>query len=466
MDPYYEQRLREEVLYLHSLWRQGPPRPPNYNPNSDTSRHLRLSNAKKFKKHKKKKPKLPPVSDLEWPCKEPSENPSLSSWPAPPPPPAPAITTAEEQARFAANQAQKSALKATREFLMQLDDDDEENEGASDENDFMDDDGYEEYMFFLNMFNEDVELRGYYEKNWKGGEYLCLVCGGIRNKVGKRFRNCVALVQHSTTIAKTKKRQAHRAFAQVICKVLGWDIDKLPASDVHVANSGEPKSNAEVGWEDLDVNNQISGQVNINNGEMEMKEVPSAGQEEELHNSGIPGTSGFVGDSVMLCKRNAEVGMESSNVLNQIPELESVNSDELVMKKVPNAAQKEALQNSCLPGTSSVAAGNAMLSEGNAEVVMEDLNVLNQISGSENVNNGKLVMKEVTSAGWEVDDANKCMENSGNRVPGMAEGNTESVVKSLCRNLTKTMQLENEMTNSHVENIVVNTVNNYNRNQN
>lgn len=103
-----------------------------------------------------------------------------------------------------------------------------------------DEDDFKEHKFFARVFEEDVELRGFYEGNCEsGGEFCCLVCGGIGKKVGKRFKGCVALVQHSNGIAKTKKRRAHRAFAQVVCKVLGWDIDRLPTGGLSSAKSGE-----------------------------------------------------------------------------------------------------------------------------------------------------------------------------------------------------------------------------------
>ncbi|ONK69034.1 uncharacterized protein A4U43_C05F18600 [Asparagus officinalis] len=60
------------------------------------------------------------------------------------------------------------------------------------------------------------------------GEFCCLVCAAVGEKVGKRHVNCVGLVQHANTVTKTKWRGAHRDFGRVVCGVLGWDIDKLP----------------------------------------------------------------------------------------------------------------------------------------------------------------------------------------------------------------------------------------------
>ena len=83
------------------------------------------------------------------------------------------------------------------------------------------------YKFSSKVFAEDSELRSYYEKNCESGVISCFVCAGLGQKAGKKYKDCVALVQHATIIAKTKKRQAHKAVREVICKVLGWDIQKL-----------------------------------------------------------------------------------------------------------------------------------------------------------------------------------------------------------------------------------------------
>ncbi|CAL5342035.1 unnamed protein product [Camellia sinensis] len=421
MDPYYEQRLRDEVLYLHSLWHLGPPTNPNPNPNpnlthhQNPSTHLHLSNPTQFKKEKKKKKNKkhkrgkkgksdPPwISDIEWPCKTPSEISSSSGWPVlnlqlgriirmP---------SANEQARFAATQAQQKALKASQEFFAAAKDSDGEEDDDSDDDDLMDEDGNEEYSFFMKMFTEDGELRGFYEKNCEGGDFSCLVCEGIGKKIGKRFKGCVALVQHSVSIAKTKKKQAHRALAQVICKVLGWNIDRLPTIVLSLgdplsrslAKSGESQGNAE----DLHMLNQNSGSVNVNNGELIVKEVSNVGQEGELHNSSVPGISNVDGDNVMLCEGNAEIGMEDLHMLNQNSSVENVNNGELVVKEVSNVGHEGVLHNSSVPGMSSV--------------------------------NGDNVMLYVSSL--KVGDANECTENLENGDSSEVDGKTEGVVNGL-----------------------------------
>ncbi|PPS16644.1 hypothetical protein GOBAR_AA03935 [Gossypium barbadense] len=58
-------------------------------------------------------------------------------------------------------------------------------------------------MFFIRIFVNNSELRGYYEENHEKGEFFCLVCGGIGENL-----------------------------------VLGWDIDRL----LVILLKGEPLS--------------------------------------------------------------------------------------------------------------------------------------------------------------------------------------------------------------------------------
>jgi hypothetical protein len=173
----------------------------------------------------------------EWPSSTVSEWPSLkpqsatlkwssstvSEWPSLKPQSATmkCSISAEEQVRFAAVQLQQKVLEAFREFCAgnaASDNDEDEGKVGSEE--------CEEFKFFLKVFKENSELRSYYENNFEGGEFCCLVCGGIGKKVWRRFKDGLGLLQHSITIKNTKYKQAHRAYAQVICKVLGWDIDQ------------------------------------------------------------------------------------------------------------------------------------------------------------------------------------------------------------------------------------------------
>ncbi|KAL8131574.1 uncharacterized protein LOC141711662 [Apium graveolens] len=216
----------------------------------------RLSIGTKPKKKKKKKgkkgvgstdeaKKWPTISENEWPCNpipEPTaEWPELKLKPV-----VERVLTEEENARLVASKAQQKALDAAREmFRENMDSDEEVGDYVSsddDEDDVNDEDECEELKFFSKVFMEDSELRRYYEKNCESGEFSCLVCVGIGQKVGKKFKDCVALVQHSITIAKTKKRQAHRALGKVICKVLGWEIQKLPSINLPKISDAEGNS--------------------------------------------------------------------------------------------------------------------------------------------------------------------------------------------------------------------------------
>ncbi|KAF7145477.1 hypothetical protein RHSIM_Rhsim04G0026500 [Rhododendron simsii] len=270
-------------------------------PNHTTSTHLLPpSNPPQFKKPKRPK-KTPPQSDLEWPCNETPADPDQPGWPAPTPAPITRILTPEEQARFAAARIQNKAVAAVEAFFAgNLDSDGEE----SDEDDEVTgEDGYEEYQFFLKLFTEEEELkglRGYCEKNWEGGgDFVCLVCGGIGKR--KRFKNLVAVVQHSVSIARTKKKNAHRAYAQVVCRVLGWDVDRLPTIDSSFGKPVESQGNAEVAVGESSMINQDLALANVSNGKTIQKEISDVDREGEIPSSSIPGTYNVIGDNVMLC---------------------------------------------------------------------------------------------------------------------------------------------------------------------
>jgi len=155
-------------------------------------------------------------------------------------------------------QLQHKALASCRKFLVGDAGSDSDEDGKDDINSESEDeeeeedelvDSYDskeskEYKFFEKVFAEDADLRKYYENNHRDGDFYCLVCGGIRKKCWKRFKDSIALIQHSTSILRTKRKRAHRAYAQVICKVVGWDIDQLPAivlKDVDSSMAGSKK---------------------------------------------------------------------------------------------------------------------------------------------------------------------------------------------------------------------------------
>ncbi|XP_057460412.1 uncharacterized protein LOC130750920 isoform X2 [Actinidia eriantha] len=382
MDPYLEQRLRDEVIHLHSLWRQGPPTH-TQNHKLTPSTHLHhLSNPTQFKKPKPKprgkkgnknppQSHPPPPSAVEWPCPDPLPPPALG-WPVLklPPTVAARLPSAEEQARFAAAQAQQKAVKAAQDYFADSDSD-------SDDEDLMEEDESEAYRFFLRVLTEDGELRSFYEKCWGGGDFFCLVCGGIGKKAGKRFKNCVALVQHANRIAKTKKRRAHRALAQVVCKVLGWDIDRLPAIVESLGKSVE-QGNAEVGMENSNVQNQISG------------------------------IAVSLGKSVD--QGNTEVGMEDSNVQNQNLGMESVDNGEVMVKVVSNVGQEEVHIHEISDGVGdSVMFCESSLKDGTANECMENL-----ATGNLSVADGKTGV---------VDSLEPCKDNGiGNEIKNDQNG--------------------------------------------
>ncbi|EES15777.1 hypothetical protein SORBI_3008G062800 [Sorghum bicolor] len=59
------------------------------------------------------------------------------------------------------------------------------------------------------------------------GQFLCLVCEGSGARVGKRFAGCAALVLHAGSIARTKTRLAHRAFADAVGLLVGWGAGRI-----------------------------------------------------------------------------------------------------------------------------------------------------------------------------------------------------------------------------------------------
>ena len=102
----------------------------------------------------------------------------------------------------------------------------------------------EEFKFFLKLFTENENLRRYYENHYGDGEFTCLACQ-VAGRKSKCFKTCRRLLQHSTHLGKNNTQNqgqkpqktkmlktgmlAHRAYTLVVCKVLGCDIEMLPA---------------------------------------------------------------------------------------------------------------------------------------------------------------------------------------------------------------------------------------------
>ncbi|XP_024171519.1 uncharacterized protein LOC112177462 [Rosa chinensis] len=251
MDPYYEQRLRDEVIYLHSLWHQGPPNRRNPIPIPFPNSTIRAT-------PNGGNPQLPyPIASQEGPTtkrktrteielpssnKKPSQPDLRSEWPGPAlnddstsewPSSGWTVTSAklnlapasaEEQLRHHALRLHNKALEACSGFFKgnvgsgsgsECEEEEEDCKVGDEEN--------EEYKLLLNLFVEESGLRSYYEGNWDSGDFYCLVCGGLGKT--KKIKGCTGLVQHAVSISKTKKKRAHRAFAQVVCRVLGVNQD-------------------------------------------------------------------------------------------------------------------------------------------------------------------------------------------------------------------------------------------------
>ncbi|KAK8970610.1 hypothetical protein KSP40_PGU003128 [Platanthera guangdongensis] len=224
---YQKNRLRDEVLYLHGLWMQG------HNP---TFNHLAPKSSVKFKKdqnHRRRK-KPPVVSEKEWPTK-PAPDPTAraaTGWSVPPPKRTPPPPSAENVSAAAAGQAQRNGVEACKRFFIScINFFDEEGDEIGDiEEDDDDEEEAEEgaFRFFMELLTNDTVLRKYYEENHEKGVFACLVCEGSGAKKGRTFGDCIGLVQHCRNVSKAGRRAAHRALTRALCRVLGWNFDRLP----------------------------------------------------------------------------------------------------------------------------------------------------------------------------------------------------------------------------------------------
>ncbi|TVU12558.1 hypothetical protein EJB05_46209, partial [Eragrostis curvula] len=84
--------------------------------------------------------------------------------------------------------------------------------------------------FFTGMFGRDGALRGHYEAGWEAAvSHAWRALGGRREGEGEGFRGCVGLVQPARDASRNERPGAHRALAAIVCRVLGWDIERLPS---------------------------------------------------------------------------------------------------------------------------------------------------------------------------------------------------------------------------------------------
>ncbi|RLN13440.1 hypothetical protein C2845_PM09G02720 [Panicum miliaceum] len=221
-----DRRLAEEVLYLHSLWRRGPPAPA---PTQSRSAGRIATERKRRRLDGAAAAAEPQDTGPEWALAQPPPNSSPKTWPeaapasspspAKPPPPPPSSPGAL---------AQREALRAAAEFFSNRgssDDEEEDDDGSGSESE-----GEQDAAGFItDLFEKDAALRGHYERGWEEGQFACMACAGGTRKPGRLFRGCVALVQHARAATRYGRPRAHRALAAVVCRVLGWDIARLPS---------------------------------------------------------------------------------------------------------------------------------------------------------------------------------------------------------------------------------------------
>lgn len=255
---------------------------------------------------KKKKPKKTQIdSGKEWPI-----DPKLAC-PSPPKEgwgefksritPKFRPVSAQEQDRVLAVRVHLKGLDSCSGFFHNSDDDDDDGGGDDDDEEEDDYDEEEAFEFFLKVFEEDENLRGYHKNKFQNGEFYCLVCGVIGNKLGRKYKDCVALVQHSVSISKTKKRVAHRAYGRVVCKVLDWDIDRLPSLPLTLVDAnpvvetqsleleksseppqGENKNNVDVSEDKPAVAEGEGDPANANDSQGEPENFPEAAEKENV----------------------------------------------------------------------------------------------------------------------------------------------------------------------------------------
>ncbi|KQK09831.1 splicing factor, arginine/serine-rich 19 isoform X1 [Brachypodium distachyon] len=160
-------------------------------------------------------PSRAPAEDKPWPCDPPPPpdtapsaawgwDPPAETPPQPAPLPGPAATC-----------PQAAAVRACRALFGEHADDEEEEEEEGEDGNLT--------RFFEELLEKDVALRGFYEAERETGRFMCLVCEGVGARAGKRFAGCAALVQHARSVARrTKRRLAHRSFADAVGRLLGW----------------------------------------------------------------------------------------------------------------------------------------------------------------------------------------------------------------------------------------------------
>ena len=273
----------------------------------------------------------PPLdSGPEWPCPQDPPPETSSGWHSMK---KPVSTLQPLSAEDQAGQMQYKALQPCREFLLARNEDEDKTseDGNSEEDE-------EELHFFLKLFSEDRELRSYYEKCYESGDFYCLVCCGTGKTVWKKFKGCVGLLQHSTSILKTKRKHAHRAFAQVICKVLGWDLHRLPArlgssSASHYCVGltrvlqGGPQEIADDSKDDDDVVKKVNAAACVNGYIGETNAVSVAASSGEVAAASVNGIEQLENSTSVITVSNGEKAFSINGNSNSGENMVSVDRD-------------------------------------------------------------------------------------------------------------------------------------------
>ncbi|XP_009399823.2 uncharacterized protein LOC135673212 [Musa acuminata AAA Group] len=226
--PDVDRLWADEIRYLHSLWRRGPPPNRNRNPRVSSGPDLLRATPVAFKRDSQRKEGIP--SEKAASPRRPdeagtSDPPLVDSWaklasltaPNPNPPtawadvaPPPVVerppVSAEEQARLAAAQLHHDGLKASQDFFSKIDESDDEEEAheeeEEDDKEEKDERQSEAFKFFMELFEKDDELTEYYKKNHDKGEFSCFACAATGTKRVRKFGNCLGLVQHANSISR------------------------------------------------------------------------------------------------------------------------------------------------------------------------------------------------------------------------------------------------------------------------
>ncbi|MCO5592028.1 hypothetical protein L7F22_046022 [Adiantum nelumboides] len=80
----------------------------------------------------------------------------------------------------------------------------------------------EGFLFFSNLFKENLRLRSLYIGQGNGVTLDCLVCHSINEK--KSFNEVLSLVMHATS--RVKLRPEHRGYGRAVSMILGWNSNR------------------------------------------------------------------------------------------------------------------------------------------------------------------------------------------------------------------------------------------------